>query len=129
MKIMVLKIRNHFYIPWSHILAKLFPLLKTVMGVFNRYWPKLVCLDFLAWLVDFKGMSNHLDLSYALRLGNRVHCTLCLHFLCCCFARVGFAFVFCARTNGIRIIFNQIYLTHIWDPNEYYHFGTVWTLE
>ena len=34
---------------------------------------------------------------------------------------------FCLQSNEINIIFKQIYLTQIWDPNGYYH--SEWTLK
>ena len=34
-------------------------------------------------LIDFNGMSTRLGLFYAQKIGNRVHCTFMLTFLCC----------------------------------------------
>ena len=52
---------------------------------FNHYNKHLE----IDWLTDFNCMSTHLGLFYALRLGNRVHCTFIFtFFLCSCFLKV-----------------------------------------
>ena len=42
-----------------------------------------------------------------------------LHTLSNCFLKG----CFCIQSNQIRIIFKQIYLTHRWTLNKYYHFS------
>ena len=56
-----------------------------------------------------------LELSYVLRLGNCVLCESIFTCMCDCVVRA----FFCTRSDWIRIIFKQIYLTHKLDSIRY----------
>ena len=71
------------------------------------------------WLINFNSMLTHLGLFYTKSFGNCMY--IYLQFLCS-FLQV---FTLTCRISGIpiEIIYKQIYLTHSWNPNRYYHAG------
>ena len=62
---------------------------------------------FYGWLIDFNGISTHLGLFYASRLGNHIHCMFIITFLL-----VVSEDFFLTWSFQIWVIFKQIYLTH-----------------
>ena len=76
---------------------------------------------FIISLIDFNGMSTHLELFYA----KIKEITFIVH----SHVVVSQETFFCTWSYQIQIIFKQIYLTNRWDPNRYYYFRSEWVWE
>ena len=65
---------------------------------------------------------------FMLEVRNDSHCMLDIYTFVICFLNVFFL-NFCSRSHQIRVIFQQIYLTHRCGSSEYWNTGSEWTWE